>query len=145
MANVVHARPVNSDAIQIDQERANDVILELREPKRFKGMTQASIALVKRIRQANPGIPIMLNRGYEILPQVASDITMLLAESLVSDYDFSNHTYHMVSHGDVAQRRSLLRAEKAGLREAAATGSLAKPVDFGKMAEVLQEHLKIKP
>ncbi len=84
--------------------------LERREPKRFKGMTAAAVALVQRIHQAHPGMPIMVNRAYEILPDVASSITMSLQEGLVSDYDFDTKKYRMVKPRDTAQQRTIIQA-----------------------------------
>lgn len=62
--------------------------LERDDPKRYAGMVQAGVNLVKTLRRHYPDMPIMMNRGYELLPQVAKDINMELGESVYADYDF---------------------------------------------------------
>lgn len=64
--------------------------LERRDRTKFAGSTLATIELVKAIRNRHPQITIVLNRGYEILPAVEGAIDMVLAESLVTAWDFEN-------------------------------------------------------
>ena len=54
----------------------------------YKGMDLAAIRMVKAIRHHYPDIHIMVNRGVEILPQIANDINSVLAESTYTMYDF---------------------------------------------------------
>ncbi len=70
--------------------------MERTEPERYRGMAEAAVRLVKTIRKHYPGIKIMLNRAYEILPRVAGDIDIVLGESVYADYDFENKTYKRV-------------------------------------------------
>jgi len=70
--------------------------MEREEPERYRGMTEAAIRLVKTIRKHYPGIKIMLNRAYEILPQVAEDVDIVLGESVYADYDFKTKSYKRV-------------------------------------------------
>ena len=86
--------------------------LEETNPKLYAGMTNASVALVKAIRAAYPSLPIMMNRGFEILPAVGGSINMELAESLISDYNFAKKTYHYVAARDVASTLKVLGAAK---------------------------------
>lgn len=67
----------------------NATYLESLDPQKYKGMKQAAINLIKSIRLNYPNIPIMLNRGYEILPEVAGLVDYELAESLYTHYDFA--------------------------------------------------------
>lgn len=59
--------------------------LQERDPQRFPEMREASAALVKEIRLHYPNLFIMLNRGFEILPQVAPHINAVMAESILVD------------------------------------------------------------
>lgn len=61
--------------------------LEEQHPAQFAGMKQAAIELIKAARAAHPQAKLMLNRGFAILPQVASDIDYALAESILLNYD----------------------------------------------------------
>jgi endo-alpha-1,4-polygalactosaminidase (GH114 family) len=74
----------------------NPVYLEEREPEKFKGMKQAAINIVKAIRFHFPDIIIMVNRAYGLIPDIAPDIDMLLAESLYTDYNFDKKNYFKV-------------------------------------------------
>lgn len=62
--------------------------LEAQDPVRYAGMKAGVVALIKTIHLHYPQMPIMLNRGFHILPQVALDINMELAESIFSRHDF---------------------------------------------------------
>lgn len=71
----------------------NAEYLESLDPEKYKGMKQAAAQLIKAIRLNYPSIPIMLNRGYGILPEVASLINYSLAESLYTNYNFETKKY----------------------------------------------------
>lgn len=59
---------------------------EMQHPKKFAGMKQGAVNLIKAIRKRYPNIKIMINRGLEILPQIAGDIDYLMAESTMTDW-----------------------------------------------------------
>lgn len=83
------------------------------DPKRFKGMTEAAARLVRTIRRHYPQIPIMVNRGFALLPLIEAQINMVMAESLRSDYDFETKTYRMTSESDYSQILAMIRASQA--------------------------------
>jgi uncharacterized protein (TIGR01370 family) len=70
--------------------------LELEDKKSYAGMQDAAVQLIRALREHYPGIKIMLNRGFEILPEVAADIDMVLAESIFTQYDFKTKKYNRV-------------------------------------------------
>lgn len=74
----------------------NAEYLESLDPVKYKGMKNAAVKLVKGIRLNYPHIPIMLNRGLDIAPDVVRDINMLLVESTYSRYDFAAKKYEKV-------------------------------------------------
>ncbi|MFN3077584.1 MAG: endo alpha-1,4 polygalactosaminidase, partial [Alphaproteobacteria bacterium] len=76
--------------------------------KRFHGMTEAAARLVRTIRYHYPRIPIMMNRAFELLPDVGDRIDMLLAESLRSDYDFDTKHYRMTEEKGYRYNLSLI-------------------------------------
>jgi polysaccharide biosynthesis protein PelA len=59
---------------------------EIDDPKHYIGMQDAAVDLIRSIRIRYPSIKIMLNRGFEILPQIATDIDMVMAESTLGDW-----------------------------------------------------------
>lgn len=75
--------------------------LEQQDPTRFAGMTRASGLLVRAIRRAFPRMPIMVNRGYAVLGQIASEIDMVLGESVHTTYDAATRSYVRVAPADV--------------------------------------------
>ena len=86
--------------------------LERTDPGRFKGMTQAAADLVRAIRRHYPSTKIMLNRAYEILPQVEDEIDFLLGESVYSDYDFEKKSYGRVEEGLYRRQVRILQEAK---------------------------------
>jgi uncharacterized protein (TIGR01370 family) len=72
------------------------IALERRDPKTYAGMQQAAVNLVKAIRIHYPRLHIMMNRAFEILPQVEQDIDMELAESIYTVYNFKTAQYSRV-------------------------------------------------
>jgi len=65
--------------------------LERRDRVRFEGATIATIELVRAIKRRHPQAVVVLNRGYDILPAVENSVDMVLAESLVTAWDFQNN------------------------------------------------------
>lgn len=84
----------------------------LENEKPYQGMRQAAIDLVSAIRIHYPDLLIMMNRGYGILPEVAAKIDMHLAESLHTDYDFTNKKYRMRNTDEIDPILALLHATR---------------------------------
>jgi len=74
--------------------------LERQDPKTYAGMTLAAVRLIHVIRQNYPQIKIMVNRAYEILPEVGGLIDYVLGESVYTSYDFQNKTPRHSSQTD---------------------------------------------
>lgn len=83
------------DGIFIDT-MDNPPHLEREDPKKYRGMTDAAVNLLRSIRRHFPNIPIMLNRGYDLYDQGGAYVDMLLGESVYADYDFEEKTYQLV-------------------------------------------------
>lgn len=58
--------------------------LEHQDPSRYAGMREAAITLVNSIRVRWPGMMLIMNRGYALLPDVRDRIDALIAESLMT-------------------------------------------------------------
>jgi uncharacterized protein (TIGR01370 family) len=87
----------------------NPAHLEETDPVRFKGMVSSAARLVKTIRYHYPTIKIMLNRAFEILPQVDSEVDLVLGESILADYDFNSSRYVRVPQGTYRGAVELLK------------------------------------
>ena len=57
------------------------------DPAANKGMTAASVELVRTIRRAYPSMMLIVNRGYAILEDIVDSIDMVLTESLLTRPD----------------------------------------------------------
>lgn len=86
--------------------------MEETNPKKYKGMKEASIHLIMAIRHNYPELKIMINRAYQILPESAKYIDMELAESLYSDYNFNDKKYQIVPSSDYLDQLEILKEVK---------------------------------
>lgn len=87
--------------------------LERTDPARWAGMTQGAADLVKAIRARYPGLPVMMNRGYDLLPLVARDIDLVLGESVLSGWDFAANRPQPMSAADTAFQVNALKGARA--------------------------------
>jgi uncharacterized protein (TIGR01370 family) len=90
----------------------NPAHLERVNPSRFRGMTAAAARLVRTIRLHFPTIKVMMNRGYEILPEVEGHIDMVLGESVFADYDFKTKSYRLVAPQLYQEQVKILQAAR---------------------------------
>lgn len=70
---------------------------EVRDPSRNAGMIEGAARLIRSVRQRFPNLPIMINRGYAVLPRIAGQFDMLLGESVRTTFDAKTKTYQLVS------------------------------------------------
>lgn len=82
--------------------------LEKLDPMRNAGMVEAAAGLVRRMRRRFPGTPIMINRGYAVLPHVPGQFDMLLGESVRTTPDPDGNGYKRVSERDYAWQRDAM-------------------------------------
>jgi polysaccharide biosynthesis protein PelA len=87
--------------------------LERADPQKYPGMIAAAADLVRSLRLAFPQIRIMVNRGYDLLPQIGPLIDILLGESVYTTYDGQNKTYARVS---APQYQQQVRSMREALR-----------------------------
>lgn len=83
--------------------------LERQNPSQFKGMRESAVSLIQAIRINYPDIPIMVNRAYEILPEIGGLINMVLAESLFTNYDFSKKVYLEENEEEIRRQIDFLK------------------------------------
>jgi uncharacterized protein (TIGR01370 family) len=77
----------------------------------YYGMRQAAIDLVHAIRRANPHMLIIMNRGYNLLPDVVDQIDAVVAESLLTTADINvPGLYKWNTDAEIAAQLSLLAA-----------------------------------
>lgn len=82
--------------------------LEAQDAARFSGTRSAAARLVREVRQQYPRMVVMVNRGYDLLPEIATSIDIVLGESVVTTFDSQTGAYRRLSESDVAWQRSAL-------------------------------------
>jgi uncharacterized protein (TIGR01370 family) len=80
--------------------------LERQDPDGNRGMRQAAVDLVSAIRRTYPDIILIMNRGYDLLPDVADRLDGIVVESLLTTTDPSGYKWNEQS--EVALQLSLL-------------------------------------
>ena len=87
--------------------------LESQDPVRYGGVREASAALVLALRARYPDATIMVNRGYALLPAIASSIDAVLGESVLATFRPETNAYARVSPPDVEWQVTALRRARA--------------------------------
>jgi uncharacterized protein (TIGR01370 family) len=87
--------------------------LERRDPLKFHGMKDAAVLLIREIRRAFPTATLMVNRGYDLLPEIVGNIDIVLGESVYGTYDFASKTYRPVPVAEYRRQVELLTRFKA--------------------------------
>lgn len=87
--------------------------LEAKDPERYKGMRDAAIRLVRAIRQKYSDITLMVNRGYAVLPEIASSIDIVLGESVIGSFDGETGAFKRMSDADIDWQVGALRAARS--------------------------------
>jgi uncharacterized protein (TIGR01370 family) len=118
----------------------NPVELERRDPKANLGMTRAAGRLVKALRLHWPRVPLIMNRGYGLLPAVGGDIAYVLGESVFADYDFDTRTYRRVETDLYREQVDILKAAaRANPTLGVLTLDYWDPVDADGIREIYRE------
>ena len=113
------------------------VQLEKGQPAKYGGMRVAAARLVQTMRYNYPHIKIMVNRAYEILPDIADKIDFVLGESVYTSYDFSSKSYIRMPKPKVDEHVSLLRDFKTKYKNLRVmTLDYWDPDDIASIAEI---------
>ena len=83
-------------------------------PHRGRGIRRALVSLVALIHASYPGLRIVANRGFGILPEIAPDLAGLLYEDFCSRYDETTRRY--VTVPDAERERLLSEIRRARRR-----------------------------
>lgn len=92
----------------------NLVLTELKQsnPAKYAEHNQSIIHLIEGIRMHYPSLKIMVNRSYEILPQIAPYINMSMGEALLGNYDFDKRLYFRIEEAIYSRNIKNLQAAK---------------------------------
>ncbi|MEH3148698.1 MAG: endo alpha-1,4 polygalactosaminidase [Methylobacterium frigidaeris] len=83
--------------------------LEQTDPDRYAGMRLAAIDLVRAIRRSFPDLVLLMNRGYALLPDLKPELDGVVAESLLTTYDFAARTYKWVDQEQLTYHMQALQ------------------------------------
>lgn len=86
--------------------------LERQDPVGHRGMRDAAANLVRAIRRRQPRLNLIMNRGYDLLPDLAPSLDALLAESLITTGDAEGYRWN--TDAEVARHLALIA--RAGFR-----------------------------
>jgi len=86
--------------------------MERQDPIANKGMIAAGAALIADLRARFPAMRMMLNRGYAMLPDVATRIDVVLGEAMASRWNFTAKRYELLSASDWQWQADRLRAAR---------------------------------
>lgn len=114
--------------------------LERRDPRRNAGMTDAAVRLVRALKLHFPSVPLILNRGYDLLPRLATVVDYVLGESVYADYDFAAKTYGLVPDALYREQVAILkRAQEASSGLTVLTLDYWDPADAKGIARIYAE------
>ena len=87
-----------------------------RDRKIFKSQQKALIAFVHKLHTKYPQSKLIINRGFELLPEIHNEIDAVVAESLIARYDHAKKRYLHVPKNDYNWLlTNLKKAKKYGL------------------------------
>lgn len=114
--------------------------LERRDPKKNAGMTDSAARLVQALKLHYPSVPLILNRGYELLPKLATVVDYVLGESVFADYNFEGKHYQRVPEDLYREQVKILqRAQAAAPDLQILTLDYWDPADSKVIAEIYRE------
>ncbi len=87
--------------------------LYAKTPEERRAQEDALVALVERLHARFPGVELIFNRGFEILPRLRGKVAAVAAESLFRGWDPATRTYRDVPEAD----RAWLLAQLARVRD----------------------------
>jgi len=87
--------------------------LYAKTPDERRAQEDALVALVERLHARFPGVELIFNRGFEILPRLRGKVAAVAAESLYRGWDRATQTYRDVPAAD----RDWLLAQLARVRD----------------------------
>ncbi len=69
---------------------------ESAHPVSGKGLARATVSFIRELRRRHPRTPLLVNRGFAVLPRIARDVSGVLFEDFCSMYDETRRRYVFV-------------------------------------------------
>jgi polysaccharide biosynthesis protein PelA len=88
--------------------------LEDRDPEKFYGMRAAMTAFVKKVHEKYPGLLLISNNGFALLPELAPFLSAMLVEDVYRMPDFEKGGYTDVPQADREYKiKTLVQLQRA--------------------------------
>lgn len=114
--------------------------LERQDPAKNAGMSDSATRLVRALKLHYPTVPLIMNRGYDLLPRLATVVDYVLGESVFTDYDFEKKTYARVPEALYREQVAILkRAQEAAPKLTVLTLDYWDPADKRMIAAIYKE------
>jgi len=84
--------------------------LSSESPEKARSYHQALVKLIKELRAKYPDAKIVINRGFELLDEIAADINGVLVESVFQTFDPATKRYRTMSRDDTAWLERRIRS-----------------------------------
>lgn len=84
------------DGVMLDTADSPLYYAETKTPERLDDVREGLVGIIRAIRTAHPTLKIMVNRGFDILPLVATDIDYVLAESIYTKTNVSTGQFGLI-------------------------------------------------
>lgn len=88
------------------------IMLEEADPKKYGGANRAMADLVRAIHERYPGLLLISNNGFSILPEISPVLSGMLAESINTTIDFEANKYIKNTEADKEQKVRMLTEMK---------------------------------
>ena len=108
-AQVDDAARKGFDGVMLDGLEIALKLSAQKSPQAGEEATQQAITMIDDIHARHPRMKIMLNRAFDILPQVANKIDYVLAEGILSERNDSTGQSHLVAANNYQQTAGSLR------------------------------------
>lgn len=90
LAQVAEAEKKGFDGVMLDTLDSPLYWAKTNAPARVDAFREAAILLIETIRTQHPHMRIILNRGFDVLPDVAVQLDFVIAESILTQTDGSS-------------------------------------------------------
>ena len=101
------------DGFFLDTVDSLDLLVR-EEPTKAEKYRAALVKLIKNLKAAYPEKKILMNRGFELLPELEGVVDGLVVESVFQTYDFAKKEYVKARASDTEQLLKQIKEVRAG-------------------------------
>lgn len=106
--------------------------LERSDPKRYQGMREAAVKIVRLLRKSYPELRLLVNRGYDLFGDIAGVVDAVVGESVYATYNFERKQYQLVDTASYRQQLQILN----GVKRPGSSAPIVLTLDYWNPADV---------